>query len=130
MEQAQVLIVEEDRSVAFLWKYALEKKRIYEPQNIHVAHTTEEGLKIYSQNYSQIKLLILDLTIKGVFTDQFYFALREINENLKTLVISGFYPRENLRIILEDDPDNNFFLMKPADVRNIENYVKKLKSIS
>jgi two-component system, cell cycle sensor histidine kinase and response regulator CckA len=54
------------------------------------AQNGEEGLRLYRESKEKISLVILDIEMPGMSGDKVYDRLKEVDPNLKILLISGY----------------------------------------
>jgi two-component system cell cycle sensor histidine kinase/response regulator CckA len=54
------------------------------------AETGEEGIRLYQENKDKIALVILDIEMPGISGDKVYDKLKELEPDLKVLLISGY----------------------------------------
>ncbi|MCX6581705.1 MAG: response regulator [Candidatus Aminicenantes bacterium] len=54
------------------------------------AKTGEEGIKLYRERKADIRLVVLDIELPGISGEKVYEALKEINPDLKILLVSGY----------------------------------------
>ncbi len=114
-----ILLVEDDPEVRKI-NGNLLKMRGY---RVLTAENGSEAVAIYARN-EQIDLVMLDAVMPGMNGGETLARLREINPEVRTLVVSG-YPREIIsgRMVLPEDVE---FMSKPVRPQLLYDAVKKL----
>lgn len=81
----------------------------------------EEGLREFEQNHSYYKLVISDVRMSPMSGIEFIKKLREIDANIKVILMTAFeMERSKLREI-----DTDEFFNKPIAMNNLVQIVKK-----
>jgi len=116
---SMILLVEDDPEVRKINSNLL-KMRGY---RVLSAENGSEAVELYTRN-RQIDLVMLDAVMPGMNGGETLARLREINPEVKTLVVSG-YPREIIsgRMVLPEDVE---FMSKPVRPQLLYDAVKKL----
>jgi CheY-like chemotaxis protein len=83
-----------------------------------------EGVKIYSENSGDIKFVILDMIMPGITGLETFVRLKEIREDVKVLLSSGF--RNDKRIEQAINMGVQGFLQKPYSMEQFSEAVNKL----
>ena len=82
---------------------------------------TEEALREFEQNHTYYKLVISDVRISPISGIEFIKKLREIDANIKVILMTAFeMERSQLREI-----DTDEFFNKPIAMNNLVQIVKK-----
>ena len=66
-----------------------------------IATGWEEAIEVYSQNQQEIDLVILDVGLPIIAGGKTYDRLKEINQNVKVLLLTGFKIDDEATEILE-----------------------------
>jgi DNA-binding NtrC family response regulator len=82
---------------------------------------TEEALREFEQNHSYYKLVISDVRMSPMSGIEFIKKLREIDANIKVILMTAF---EMVRIQLKEIDTDEFF-NKPIAMNNLVQIVKK-----
>jgi PAS domain S-box-containing protein len=92
-----ILIVDDEESLRFTLKEILETCGY----NVLLAEDGRQGLKIFKQRCSEIKLILLDLAMPNMSGKDSYIEMKKIFPSVKVLVISGFKHDQRVREIIE-----------------------------
>lgn len=84
----------------------------------------DEGVRLYREKKDEIDAVILDVVMPRKSGDETYNELKEINKDIKVLVISGFSQDERVKRMLEKGAKQ--FLQKPF---NMEKLTKAIESV-
>jgi len=90
------------------------------------ASNGEEGIEIYRQNKDAVELVILDIEMPGISGDKVYNILKEIEPNLKILLISGYAKGYLEATFFKKKLDPSIFMPKPFQLEQLS---LKLKSL-
>lgn len=85
-EGESILIVEDDSSVSEFLEAALNSCGY----KVFIANNGHEALKIFNENKDNINLIITDLVMPGIDGIKLSSMLREINESVKIIAITGY----------------------------------------
>jgi two-component system cell cycle sensor histidine kinase/response regulator CckA len=92
--------------------------------NVLTARGGKEGLKIYKSYREKIDLVILDMVMPDMNGEEVYSRLKDINQNVKILIASGYSP-EGLPKELNIREGVNF-IQKPFDLRYLFKATRKM----
>jgi len=92
--------------------------------NVLTARGGKEGLKIYKSYREKIDLVILDMVMPDMNGEEVYSRLKDINQNVKVLIASGYSP-EGLPKELNIREGVNF-IQKPFDLRRLFKATRKM----
>ncbi len=92
--------------------------------NVLTARGGKEGLKIYKSYREKIDLVILDMVMPDMNGEEVYSRLKDINQNVKVLIASGYSP-EGLPKELNIREGVNF-IQKPFDLRHLFKATRKM----
>lgn len=92
-----ILIVDDEESLRLTLKEILETCGY----NVLLAEDGRQGLKIFQQRSSEIKLILLDLAMPNMSGKESYVEMKKVFPSVKVLVISGFKHDQRVREIME-----------------------------
>jgi PAS domain S-box-containing protein len=78
------------------------------------AKSGKEAIEIYKKNMEKLQLVTLDVIMPGMSGKDTYEQLKQINPDVKVLLISGYSPNRQVEELM--DLGCNGFLQKPFDV--------------
>lgn len=81
------------------------------------ANSGEEAVEIYKKNFEDISLVILDIMMPGMDGEVVYDALREMNDDVKVIICSGFSVKGKAGEIMSKGA--TAFLQKPFAPENL-----------
>ncbi|MEM9489406.1 MAG: response regulator, partial [Myxococcota bacterium] len=85
----------------------------------------EEALRIYQEHRNRIRLVLLDLIMPGMRGEEVFRRLKELNPDVKVLILSGFMEDESTpRKLLEEGVKG--FLFKPCDAHTLHQALAKV----
>ena len=108
-----ILLIDDERDVIKITKIMLENLGY----NIISASNGKEGIEKYKKFKDKIQLILLDVIMPEMGGVNTFYMLREINPDLKILLISGFSKHENIQKLLNDGA--NGFIQKPFSIYEI-----------
>ncbi|MGL1894211.1 MAG: PAS domain S-box protein [Spirochaetaceae bacterium] len=79
--------------------------------NVIYASDGEECIKIYNEKYSSIDLVVLDMVMPNMNGRDVFYAIKEINPDVKVLISSGFSKDISIEKLIEDGVSG--FIQKP-----------------
>ncbi len=88
---------------------------------VELANSGIQAIEKFNE-FSDYDLVILDMLMPKMSGDQAFFKLKEINPNIKVLVISGYSSEESVQKIL--DNGGKGFLHKPFTIEELEEKIK------
>jgi PAS domain S-box-containing protein len=80
-----------------------------------------EGIEQYRQKADEIVVVLLDMTMPGMQGDEVFDELKEINPDIKIIVVSGYSEEDIDRIF--DGKDLSGFLQKPFTGKGLQNKI-------
>ena len=89
-----------------------------------IAWGWKEAIKVYSQNHIEIDLVILDVGKPTIGGGEAYYRLKEINPNVKVLLLTGFGIDDEATEILERGC--NGLIQKPFRMNEL---VEKIRNV-
>ncbi|HEX9654369.1 MAG TPA: ATP-binding protein [bacterium] len=115
-----IMVVDDEEDIRDLAKSIFERKGY----RVLLADSGDSAVRVFEENHDDIGLIILDVAMPGLSTEQVYWRLKERNGNAKIILTSGHTRYSaNLQFLKEtSDP----FLQKPWDLPELVNEVKRL----
>jgi DNA-binding NtrC family response regulator len=106
----------------------LSSRRLLEKLGYQVltAENGETASLIYKKNKDNISLVMLDIIMPIMDGAETFFALRNINPQVKVLLFSGYSNDEKVDLMLDNGAVG--FLQKPFDLNTLSNVLKKALS--
>lgn len=83
-----------------------------------------DAIKLYSKAYDKIDVVLLDMIMPEMGGAEVYAKLKEINENIKVIVTSGYSIEHEQRLI--NDENNVYFIQKPYEITDLDMLVKDI----
>lgn len=114
-----VLIIDDEKMVRKLVAQVV-KKCGYTPI---LAENGAEGIKLFKKELNNIKLVILDLSMPQLSGKATFIKLKELKEDIKVLISSGFTEDERAREIMKMGCKQ--FIQKPYTVRKLAELINK-----
>ena len=90
------------------------------------AETGEEGIQLYKENKDTIVLVVLDIEMPGISGDKVYSMLKELDPNLKILLISGYAKNYLEAKYFKQKLNPSIFMAKPFQLHQLS---QKLETI-
>jgi two-component system cell cycle sensor histidine kinase/response regulator CckA len=90
------------------------------------AETGEEGIQLYKENIDKIVLVILDIEMPGISGDKVYGTLKELDPDLKILLISGYAKNYLEAKYFKQKLNHSIFMPKPFQLHQLS---QKLETI-
>ncbi|MGL1886018.1 MAG: PAS domain S-box protein [Reichenbachiella sp.] len=88
----QVLLVDDEEFIRKTGKHSLE----YMGYKVLEAKNGLEALEIFKQNHLEVQFVIMDMIMPEMNGREAFFKMKEIDDNCKVIVSSGFTKNENL----------------------------------
>ncbi|MGM0598116.1 MAG: hybrid sensor histidine kinase/response regulator, partial [Myxococcota bacterium] len=117
---AKVLLVDDDDSVRDVLSDMLQ----YFGCSVFQCNNGQEGVSFYKDNYKNIDLVIMDLVMPKMNGREAFLEMKKINNEIKSLLISGYSLNRNLEITLSEGASG--FIQKPFSK---ENFFRKIVEI-
>ncbi len=115
-----ILIVDDEKTLRQLLKTSLTKLG-YE---IITASDGIEALEIYQKEKDKIDLVILDLIMPKLSAKETFSKLKNINENVKVILTSGYALNESVKQLFSNGVID--FVKKPYNIPEIDSSIRKL----
>jgi two-component system cell cycle sensor histidine kinase/response regulator CckA len=113
-----VLLVDDEESV----RKATEKMLIHMGFEVRIAVDGEDGLEQFRGDPSAFRLVLLDLTMPRLDGEKTLHAIRELQPDIRVLMMSGFTEQEVAARFDADRPDG--FLEKPFRLTTLRDKVR------
>ncbi len=117
---AAILVVDDDDIVRTLMAELLETLGY----TVYQAGDGEQGLRSYQENQDEIALVLLDMVMPRTSGEELFYALREINPQVKILVSSGYSPKDEA--IAKILCGGARFIQKPATLSKLSETVAEM----
>jgi DNA-binding response OmpR family regulator len=114
-----ILLIEDEEQIRQIIKDMLE----YEGYKVILASNAEEGIEIFQAQKNFIDLIILDFYLPDLNGYQVFSKIREIHENPKVIITSGFEYDNDIQKVLEQGAIG--FLSKPFNRKQLVTVVQK-----
>ena len=115
--QAYILIIDDERPI----REAVTDILGIEGIHVKTAANGQAGVQLYAQNQSEIKLVILDLSMPGLSGEDTLRQLKAINPNVKVILSSGYSKNDISPLISQQSQVS--FLAKPYKIDTLLNKV-------
>ena len=96
-EQKTILVVDDEPTIRLLFSRILTKSNY----NVLTAENGYKAVEIYREENNNIDLVILDMAMPGISGEQTFNLLKEIDENVKAYILSGYNLKGDIDRILE-----------------------------
>jgi len=118
--RGRVLVVDDDIVIRTLTQQMLLEIGF----QVDLAEDGAKAIKIYSENFSNIDAVILDLVMPGMSGYDVFVKLKSINPEIKVLLTSGFRKDERVDELISLGVKN--FIQKPYSLENLCKAVQEL----
>ncbi|MBW1984303.1 MAG: response regulator [Deltaproteobacteria bacterium] len=92
--------------------------------DVLIAKGGNEGLEIYRENQRKIDMVILDMIMPGTTGSNAYDSLKEINNDIRVLLSSGYSINGKANDILERGCDG--FIQKPFTLEQLSHKISEI----
>ncbi len=113
-----ILIIDDEEIIRSLLKTYLELLNY----NIITASDGFEGIDIYKCGKPKIDLVLLDYRMPGLTGDEVYGRLKDLDGNLKTIIVSGSIDDQLKKVFLMEGIDD--CIHKPVDLSELSLKIK------
>lgn len=121
-ESVRILIIDDEEMIRSLAQRILTRGGF----DVLTAESGQSGLKLFSENFHQIDLVLLDLTMDDMPGIETLKRIREISPDLPCIISSGQEPGPNE---LPDELNRNVcFLQKPYRAMQLSEMVNQILS--
>ena len=118
----RILVIDDEEMIRSLAQRILTREGF----DVLTAESGQSGLKLFSEKFYQIDLILLDLTMDGIPGVETLKRIREISPNLPCIISSGQEPGPNE---LPDELNQNVcFLQKPYRTKQLLEMVSQILS--
>lgn len=115
-----ILTIDDDKHMLKLNKDLLK----YIGYKVYVANSGQEGLDIYEEKKNEIDLIILDMHMTGLSGSDTFDMLKEIDSNVKVLILSGYITNEESINIIERGCKG--VIQKPALLEELSQKIREI----
>jgi two-component system, cell cycle sensor histidine kinase and response regulator CckA len=115
-----ILLIDDEEIITFTGEQMLKKLGY----NVIVAENGKKAIEIFSREHENINLVLLDMVMPGIGGRETYDRLKEIDENVRVLLSSGYSLDGQAREIMHKGC--NGFIQKPFTLKNISQKVKEI----
>jgi PAS domain S-box-containing protein len=116
-----MILIVDDEKESLKAEELLLKEMGYE---VLQARSGKEAIEIYRKNMASLKLVTLDVIMPGMSGKDTYVQLKQINPDVKVLLISGYSPNRQVEELI--DLGCKGFLQKPFDVFNLSQKISEI----
>jgi len=117
-KNVSILIIDDEKKVAVTLK-----EMLYEPGfSVNLAFDGKEGIEIYRRYWQNFDLVIIDMIMPGLDGLQTFNALKEINPEIKAIILSGYTLNKKIEQTLENGA--KAFLQKPCTRNELLSHIK------
>ena len=121
LEGTETILLIDDEDMIINVGSGMLKKLGYQ---VMIATSGEKAVDIYKARKEEIDMVILDMVMPGMSGGKTYDAFKEINQNVKVLLSSGYSMSGDAVEILERGC--NGFIQKPFDIRQISRKIRDI----
>ena len=115
-----VLLIDDEEMIIDIGTEILKKLGY----TVYTAESGEQALKIYAEKNDAIDIVILDMIMPGISGAETYEGLREINNDVKVLLSSGYSLNGHSEKILEKGC--NGFIQKPFNITDLSIKIREV----
>ncbi len=119
-QSGTILVIDDEETIRLTAREMLETAGY----SVFLAENGTEALKILTQHYGGINLVLLDMAMPGMSGKEIFPKLKEIQGDTKVILSSGFRQDERVKAVLEMGADG--FLQKPYSLHKLLNLVAKV----
>jgi len=91
---------------------------------VYAAHSGEQAVMIYRENHSRIDLVILDMIMPGISGEETYEQLREIRDDVRVILSSGYSLNGHAAKILAKGCKG--FIQKPFNITDLSHKIREV----
>lgn len=121
-KKSKILIVEDQKVI----REFLNDMASTDGYSTILAEDGKEGLTAFENNHKDIGLVILDIIMPKMYGNELFYKMKEIDPDLKVLIISGYINPKIKQQLIEDGVDG--YLPKPFDVQSTREQIRTLLS--
>jgi CheY-like chemotaxis protein len=92
-----ILLVDDEEFIRIVGKHMLEEMGY----KVMLAENGLEAFEIFQKHYAEIDVVVMDLIMPEMDGREAFEKIREIDENCKVIISSGFAKNENLKDLIE-----------------------------
>jgi len=114
-----VMIVDDDEMVCAVTAEMLKSENF----TVYTFTETDAAYNFYKDNYNNVDIIIIDMILKDMNGKELFGKLKEINENAKGILTSGYETSEQIRNMLSVGLSG--FLKKPFNKKDLVKIIRK-----
>jgi two-component system, cell cycle sensor histidine kinase and response regulator CckA len=115
----RIMIVDDETPVRNVLSLSLEHLGYH----VELASSGMEALELFARPNSNFALIILDMLMPNLSGEEVFFRLRQIDPDIKVLIISGYSSEEAVQHIL--DNGGKGFIQKPFTISELSKKVRQ-----
>jgi CheY-like chemotaxis protein len=115
-----VLLVDDEKTVLEVGQGLLEALGY----RVLTANNGEYAVKVYKENQNNIDMVLLDMIMPGISGGEVYDLIKEVNPEVKVLLLSGYSIDGQASEIL--GRGCNGFLQKPFDIKELSDKIDSI----
>ncbi|MFQ5641385.1 MAG: response regulator [bacterium] len=119
-DEKVILVVDDENDLRTLAKTIFERKGY----KVLLAENGHDAVRVFRKHADKIQLIILDLILPGMDPSEVYQKLREVKDEQKMILTSGYNEESPTLHFLKDCDD--YFISKPWDVPRLVERVHEL----
>lgn len=117
-KNVSILIIDDEKKVAETIRDMLFELDF----SVKLAYDGKEGIEIYRRDWQNIDLVIVDMIMPGLDGLQTFNELKEINPEVKAIILSGYSLNKKIEQTLENGA--KAFLQKPCTRNELISHIK------
>jgi two-component system cell cycle sensor histidine kinase/response regulator CckA len=117
-DKKTILVVDDEPTIRLLFSRILTKSNY----NVLTAENGYKAVDIYKEEPNNIDLVILDMAMPGISGEQTFNLLKEIDDNVKAYILSGYNLKGDIDRILEAGALGYF--QKPVSRANLLQFIE------
>jgi len=114
----KILVIDDEENVRTLAQQQLNSLGY----DVILAEDAIEGIKIYKKEHENIDLVLLDMIMPKLSGKEAYYELKNINPDIRVLVMSGYSQNEKALEILNDGALD--FIQKPYGIERLSTVIR------
>ncbi|MGL1891607.1 MAG: response regulator [Spirochaetaceae bacterium] len=115
-----ILVVDDEEIIRTTIKCFFE----YMGYKILLAKDGMEAVDIFKKSFSDIDLVLMDMTMPKMNGSEAFYKMRTIDENCKVIIASGYVIDENIEVLLTDGLSS--YIQKPYNMSQLSTFISKL----
>ena len=116
--EGKILVVDDEEIMRITARNILEECGY----TVLVAENGIQGIEIFKENFNQIKLVLMDMSMPKMSGKESYIKMKEIDSGLKALIVSGFSQDKRIKEVLDLGADD--YIQKPYTMYELAQKIK------